>query len=178
MAHDFARLTTIARKLEYLSRTDLIGRTVYVTGSAHRWSSVREQLPVGEVASSIDPSINPLALAKYGILEFQWPVTAEAADHETAVRVPWRTLLGRGDGSEEFEPEVALWLDDVVTEVTSGQLWFKLILDALADGRDSKTRLKHTSTQLPGSYWPRSFKVRDACITNAPTLWLFKHFYL
>jgi hypothetical protein len=31
---------------------------------------------------------------------------------------------------------------------------------------------------IPNGYLPRSFRVEDACVTNASSVWLWKHFYL
>ncbi len=36
----------------------------------------------------------------------------------------------------------------------------------------------HHALELPPNYFPRAFTVTDACITNAPRIWIAKHFYL
>jgi hypothetical protein len=30
---------------------------------------------------------------------------------------------------------------------------------------------------MPPDYWPRRFRVAHACVTNAPGMWLRKHFH-
>jgi hypothetical protein len=31
---------------------------------------------------------------------------------------------------------------------------------------------------LPGDYRPRTFRVRDAAVTNCPTIWFERNFYM
>jgi hypothetical protein len=31
---------------------------------------------------------------------------------------------------------------------------------------------------MPPGFWPNAFVVRDACLADAPSIWLAKHFYM
>ena len=53
------------------------------------------------------------------------------------------------------------------------------MLDAVGAARSPIERVNDlVAGHDPTDLLPREFRIRDACITNMPTLWLGKHFYL
>jgi hypothetical protein len=64
-------------------------------------------------------------------------------------------------------------LDEYLAE---GRTWLLLFLEG---GRPDRGRGAESDAPLrvPAGYLPRPFRVADACVTNAPCVWLWKHFY-
>jgi hypothetical protein len=65
-------------------------------------------------------------------------------------------------------------------ELDQGQTWLLLFLEggrpgegARVEGADGQVALR-----VPEGYLPRPFRVIDACLTNARSVWLWKHFYV
>ena len=38
--------------------------------------------------------------------------------------------------------------------------------------------MRRLSEGLPGDFWPHSFLIEDACVTNAKSIWIAKYAYL
>jgi hypothetical protein len=60
-------------------------------------------------------------------------------------------------------------------EVATGRVFVNLFLEG---GRPASTPAELVQLRIPEGYLPRSFRVVDACVTNAASVWLWKHFYL
>jgi hypothetical protein len=173
----------IARRLRYRTLDHVIGREVLVKSEETAQSDVLESLnrflpprllPRTELAPGL-PTV-----AKHALLDLELELPSrDAADLSRLSRRDLREMgvLTRGGAPEPAE-EADACLSMLFDEVTSGVFVLKMILDAIKDDRATGQRLRDTEKGLPKSYLPRKFRVRDACITNGPILWLGKHFYL
>jgi hypothetical protein len=63
-------------------------------------------------------------------------------------------------------------LDLLVEDVEANEAMIKLFLKA------TETQSPRFSLKLAENYFPQTFVVEDACLTNSSYVWLNKHFYL
>jgi hypothetical protein len=129
-----------------------------------------------------------LGLAKYGLLDRECNVDARHLDG--ALRgIPALRANGfaRGtfDDDPSIEAEARALAEGCITDLAADldRCVLKLFLhDGLPDDmRFAHNHERYRSRLLPKllpDYFPRPFVVTDACITNAPAIWLAKHFYV
>lgn len=129
-----------------------------------------------------------LGLAKYGLLDRWCNVEPRHLDGSMS---GLHALRRNGftdpepDPDPEVQAEVREWAASCLRELASDldSCVLKLFLN---DGLSHELRFQHNqqryAARLPPellpNYCPRPFVVTDACITNAPGIWLGKHFYL
>lgn len=177
-----ALLKRVVVGLRYAEITDLIGARVLVT---------RPDLAHAEVArafaahlpsrTSPIPGSDPQATAaKYGLLdlEFATDLRPEGLPRLRGEALRSLSLQVAPDEANENSEEALYCLELLEEEIAEPRCIVRVFLDAESDERSTATRFQHAVESLPSSFWPRYFVVRDACTTNAPTLWLEKHFYL
>ena len=134
-----------------------------------------------------------LALAKYGIVD-RW-CDGDARELERGLH---GVAALRANGFQRNDDAAALSSEDAAVAREVSELG-AMQLAALADElgacvlklflNDDMTLEEHMAPNLsryraglppvlPSNYFPRTFVVTDACLTNAPSIWLSKHFYL
>src|SRR5262249_36614910 len=70
-------------------------------------------------------------------------------------------------------------LEMLQEELEEGRVWLRLFLEGGRPGEGAREEGPDGITyQIPEGYLPRAFRVIDACLPNAPMVWLWKHFYL
>jgi hypothetical protein len=179
LSPNFHRICAIARQLRYQTLERVVGQRVLVGSEASVVTDVLDALD-RFLPARLEPLHTPSAglptVAKYALLDLELSLPPG-----TARDLPRLSLQALRD-LEVVVPaspgEDGVCLDMLSEEVSSGSLVLKLMLDAVHDDRSVGQRLHHVVKGLPRGYLPRMFCVRDACITNAPMLWLGKHFYL
>jgi hypothetical protein len=122
------------------------------------------------------------ALLKYGLLELTFGLTRAPYELKPA-RIGTLRSLDLVDGrSGEQSPD---WDDPFLTEFASeaeaGDLYLKVFLRSphIAVERESVHELMRRMEEgLPGDFWPHSFLITDACVTNAKSIWMAKHVYM
>jgi hypothetical protein len=122
-----------------------------------------------------------LGLAKYGLLDRWCNVDARELDGAMPGIAALRENGYAGEADADTREPAAGYLVDLATSL--GPCVLKLYLH---DGLDDELRFRHNfdryraglAPELLPDYFPRPFIVTDACITNAPLIWLAKHFYL
>jgi hypothetical protein len=129
-----------------------------------------------------------LGLAKYGLLDRSCNVDGRELDGAMRGIAALRAngfSRGEAEPDPEIEAAVRAFAADCLVDLAAGlgPCVLKVFLD---DGLSTELRFRHNRDryraglrpELLPDYFPRPFIVRDACITNAPTIWLGKHFYL
>jgi hypothetical protein len=129
-----------------------------------------------------------LGLAKYGILD-QW---CTADPHQLSGSMSGIAALrangfayGEPDPDPAIEAESRAFAASCLVDLES-ELGGCVLKVFLKDGFSDELRFEHNrrryaarlEPELLPNYFPRPFTVADACITNAPGIWLGKHFYL
>ena len=71
-----------------------------------------------------------------------------------------------------LETEDVGFLDLLVEDVEANEAIIKLFLKTV------KAQSMSRSLKLAANYFPRTFVVEDACLTNSSYVWFNKHFYL
>ncbi|MBZ0284068.1 MAG: hypothetical protein K8L97_25230, partial [Anaerolineae bacterium] len=138
-------------------------------------------LSINSEARLIEPEqkYRELALAKYGILnlDFAVPESWLMGSHQTGIdllrELGFNAPISENEdaGINEIIDNLAQpHLETLVEQLSKHQTYMLIILDAVGE---HQLRLK-----LPDDYFPRTFIVRDACVTNAQSIWLTKHVYL
>jgi hypothetical protein len=122
------------------------------------------------------------AIAKHGLIDVEFSVSSRhlaacsLIDGETLRELGF--ILSPEDKESlsknalEAEGEDVGLLDLLVEEVAANEAMIKLFL------KTTKTQSPSPSLKLAANYFPRTFVVEDACLTNSCYVWLSKHFYL
>ena len=127
-------------------------------------------------------------LAKYGLLHLQCSVDARHLD-EALRGIPALRANGFARGTPDPDPAIGAearatvegYLADLAADL--GRCVLKVFLnDDLPNARRFEHNRERYQARLPPEllprYFPRPFVITDACITNAPAIWLAKHFYV
>jgi hypothetical protein len=105
-------------------------------------------------------------------------------DVETRRGIPALRELGFAESAEGEDRDIermdAACLDQLAEEVDEGRVSISLFLTAETrrDHRDPAVRRRMIRLELPDDYFPRTFVIRDACVLNAPTIWVCRHVWL
>jgi len=161
----------LVRALRYLTLEEAVGLPVRVRSESSVVTDVvgalDSVLPRG-LRALREPAVGLPTVVKYALLdlEFEFPSGgAMRLRRLSRQELAELGLLGRsGTGpSEDADTCIGQLLEEIATE----RPLLKVILDMVEDGRAPRRRVL-----------PAVFQVRDCCVTNAPSIWLAKHFYL
>jgi hypothetical protein len=188
----------IARALRYRPLAEANGKLVVISSAdAVNKDVLCELSSVLPMQFRYDPAtpVNLAPLVKHGFLELRFEVAP--GDGELLTRLSRRELaklgfLGQevrmpgvkeeGDqGDDELAAEASdICVDLLLKEIAAERLFVMLFLEAISDRRSLHERELATLTdfQLPSDFFPATFQVRDACISNASSIWVQRHFYL
>jgi hypothetical protein len=172
----------VARSLQYRPLEHLVGRTVLVRDLDAVEEAVRASLgPEFPAACRLDgPELvyRHGAVAKYGILDLRFSAP-DGLLVDAASGVPLLRELGflPTAGAEQPLPvcDDPVCLEMLAEEIAVGRVFLNLFLEG---GRPASTPAELVQLRIPEGYLPRSFRVVDACVTNAASVWLWKRFYL
>lgn len=173
------KVLAIARQLRYRTLERVVGQTVRVMSEASAVADVLEGLDrflPARLELRRSPGGGLPTVAKYALLDLEFVLPPGPAID--LPRLSRKELRGLDVLVPASPDETDVCVTSLFEEVTSDVFLLKLMLDVVNDERSVPERLRHTVKGLPAGYLPRMFRVRDACITNGPTLWLGKHFYL
>lgn len=174
--------------MRYLTLKRCVGAEVRVVSESTVVRDIVEGL--GRVLPRSIGACRPLkkglpTVAKYALLDLEFPMPP---DHPGLRRLRLSELRELGLVGAAARPGTSVEHDSMeddacvaqmLEEVDSSKLFLRIILDAVGDDRPPHQRMRHTLGKgTPSSYFPRTFSVRDCCITNVPTVWMLKHFYL
>jgi hypothetical protein len=172
----------LARSLIYSVLDELLLQKVVVhsaeTAPEDILAGLAGRIPPGTLFIGPELRHRSGTIAKYGLLDLRYqveiPVSRPQAVHGlTALRE-----LGFLEKASEDEAEDdLLFLKDMLEETGTGHLFLKVFLETEYDIEKAK-RLRRLYEGMPSSFWPREFIVGDACITNAASVWINKHFYV
>jgi len=182
MRPPLALLRRLHRSIAYTALDVLIGQRVTVRSAETAPDDVIDCLR-GHYALEVttrEPDLRYRigAILKYGLLDLTFGV---ASTDLQAARSGIGILrdVGWADSPADADVFDEEGLFDLVRDAESGQFVLKVFLDS--DGRLPFPREQRTirlPEAVPPSFWPATFVVRDACLTNVRAIWLFKHFYL
>jgi hypothetical protein len=134
---------------------------------------------------AFDPNNLGAAVAKYDLIDVGFAaLPAALEDVETRRGIPALRELGFVKSAEgedrDMEKIDASCLDLLAEEVNDGRVSILLYLTAETprDPRDPAVRRRMVRLELPDHYFPRTFVIRDACVINAPTIWVCEHVWL
>ncbi|MCB1043765.1 MAG: hypothetical protein KDC35_12545 [Acidobacteria bacterium] len=165
-----ASITKLTKNLRYASFRPLIGLTTTIESLRSMPHDVTPHLEK-RIRSSLTfdgPTLPEceMTLIKYGILDLRFKIDQETLDRTDEVTID--TLSSLGFSREDLDDE----LRSLRSEIKKGKAYLRLFL------RDASGSLPQTSFEIPETYFPHEFVIEDACLTNAPSVWVFKHFYL
>jgi hypothetical protein len=166
----------------YVSLDHLVGKRVQVrsveTALDDILEAVKEYVPID--VTTMDPGLHHrvTAIAKYGILDVAYGIGSTALpEHRPGLAILRDLSLVDSNGDLDALETKRDFLHDLALESEAGQLYLKLFLETR-----EKLQPEQASRQLrdglPTGFWPHGFVVYDACLTNARSIWLAKHFYL
>jgi hypothetical protein len=179
-------LLRLARELRYRPLAHLIGRRVRVDSLAG------VELALAGLAGDVRWEANVHlegALAKYGLVDARGAAPHAWLEHSgTLPGIATLRACGfvpaRGERWEEhdlsdFGGANAL-LEQLVEDLGERRCICKLMLrDDIPDAEHQARLMKaKRGLRLPATYFPRTFEVVDACVTNSDFVWFARHFYL
>jgi hypothetical protein len=140
--------------------------------------AVTQLVPISVTTMGPDLVYRAGAAAKYGILDLTYGIGATPLPIHRPGLGALRALSLVEDVSDLDALETAeTFLHDLVLETEAGGLYVKVFLQSEKPNPTPESILSMRLDMPPG-FWPRRFVVADACLTNAPSIWLAKHFYL
>jgi hypothetical protein len=185
---DTGLVRSVARGLRYRPLARLGGRVVEVTDLDRIEDAVRTalgtDLPDGCGLAGPEPPFREGAVAKYGILDLRFTAPGDMLAGDALTGVPQLRQLGFLPGGEAGPLhrvcDDPTCLEILQEDLDEGRTWLLLFLEGGEPGDDSRVTGPdgRFSFRVPTGYLPRPFKVIDACVTNARSVWLWKHFYL
>jgi hypothetical protein len=183
-----AALFRLGRELRYRPMPALVGKTVGASSVADVERALGALVApwVPDAAFAGEERVE-LTLVKYGLVDVDFAAPAALlADAATLRGLPALRACGmlpkRGERWDAEEAEVGLACLSTLADGL-GPAVLKLYLeDDLPERGRTWWIAAYEQTRrmpsLPEGYFPRTFTVLDACVTNAPGIWLAKHFYL
>jgi len=172
-----AVLRRLRRSLIYTALDHLTGRRVRVASaeSAHDdvIAALAEPFP-GAAATTRDPRELTGPVEKYGILDLTYRLAATSLPlQRPGLGILQEVGVSEGDPADPaFGHE---FLGDLASECEGPQLYLKIFLRS---EKEPASRWSIHGYQLPPDFWPATFILDDACLTNSRSIWLMKHFYL
>lgn len=174
-------LRRLDRSLVYTSLDQVVGKRARVASAESALDDViaalAEHLPITVTTNGPDLRHLEGAIAKYGLLDLTYGI----ASTTLPIDRPGISLLrgvGLVEGSEP-DPDGLFSADDflneMVLEAEGPDLYLKLFLQTEIE---TPAEMMRFSGSLPAGFWPATFIVNDACLTNARSIWLMKHLYL
>jgi hypothetical protein len=181
-------LRKVARGLRYRTLPGLVGRTVAIVDlravEEAIFLTLGPDLPEGCRLAGPELPFREEAVAKYGILDLRFSVPAGLLDDEPPGGLRLLRELG-------FLPGVqtAPWprtdddptcLETLRDEIAQGNDFLLLFLEGDRPAGPARGSAPDgtASLRVPPGYLPRPFRVADACLANASSVWIWKHFYL
>jgi hypothetical protein len=181
-------LRRLAREFRYRPLPALIGKGTTLDSSASVEGPIRTLLLAqGLGPGPIDREGALFTIAKCDLIDACFDAPREALDHpDTRTGLaPLKELGFLDDGGELGPADLGCpanlgCIDDLEAQLDDRHCLLKVFLCSapLRDRRDPSVLRQMIRGELPSGYFPRRFVVRDACVTNVPTAWLLKHFYL
>jgi hypothetical protein len=191
MMADRRLLFRLVRGLRYEPLHDLIGKEVTVHSPTVVFDRItalaEEQCDFALELPDDGSQMNDRLLAtigKYGLIDFAClcDATVDAARTENGQLLRDFGFAPRPGEDEDPSPcgdDGNDCLEQLEEEVSHDRAWLKLFFRApdIPFDLDLETRWRRMSdpTTLP---LPLDFRVVDACVTNAPSIWLLRHLYL
>lgn len=146
--------------------------------------SLGSELPEGCQLIGPSPQSREGTVAKYGLLDLRFSAPAELLVGDVRTGVPLLRELGFLPGGEAGPQhrvcDDPICLEMLQDDIEEGRAWLKLFLEGGKPGDEARIEepLGHVSLRTPSAYCPRSFRVLDACVSNAASVWVWKPFYL
>lgn len=178
-------LRRLHRSLAYATVDVLIGVPVQVRSAETALDDVlrvtKEVLPVSATTMGPELHYRAGAIAKYGILDVNFGIGPTSPDApRPGIGILRSTGLVDGDEGADASALTDGFLDNLLQEAQAGQLYLKVFLET-QDPQDRlpiQDTLRRLREGMPSGFWPHLFVIRDACLTNTPSIWLVKHLYL
>jgi hypothetical protein len=186
----FSAIKTVLRELKYLELTNVIGSKILI----HSLATVEKEVQTVLQANTIlfvgllqtDEGTNQGSLKKYRLLDLVFDATSLLPETRS---IDARFLKNTGylpDTEDLKDGPIMPGCDDaslleVLIDDINKKVWVvKMFLedDELKNAIEQHRVAELSKTFDVSSYLSREFSVRDACLTNCETVWLFKHFYL
>ncbi len=172
----FSLLRKIASRLKYIQVIDLLGREVIVLSPSSAQTDVQEQLadalPENIDSGRKDPKWIGVTIAKYGLMDLEYGLSGDNLDWATRTYTEdLRKILEIDDPIEHVDELLEILLEDIEETPITLRLY-------LSTDRCWRANLHYIQKGLPNNYWPLTFIVQDARITNSSLIWSHHHFYL
>ena len=182
---EISLIKQVARGIRYSRLSELIGQAVSVSSleSAEKTveTLVNQNVPGDYVTEPVEKRFLNGAIAKYGILDQTLIALSNVPDpgYEVGIRVLKQLNLLPKSSADEIAME--MWRDvllGMLQDIESGKTFIRVFSKTDVTDYSLRERLTFTIDGLPTNFFPRTFIIEDACISNAKDVWLSKHFYL
>lgn len=173
----------IARELRYKTLNGAVNRDIII----HRLESIESDIlasladafPVDCHLVKTENEFLEGAIAKYGIIDatFLAPDNLLGTDSPGGITLLKELGFITDANSEDSNAVEEMFGDDptCLAELAEGIDKSQMVIRIfLQDDRDEDTFY----LKIPEGYFPRKFRVEDACVANSDFVWFHKHFYM
>lgn len=173
----------LLNELKYQELNELIGKKINITSAEE---APNEIMPILNEAISTDiqfkgpkEEYRRATVVKHGILDLVYdiPITMLQTNNLTetnllkVLRLSDQSLINNED-SDGLSIYLEIFLDDLKEQ----ESLLKVFLQTKVEW-DWKQYRKNIREGIPDEYWPRTFIIEDACLTNVSSIWLERHLY-
>lgn len=181
----FGLIKQNARGLRYRELPDLVGKKVKIEDLAKIDDKIRSVLPPDLKPGQLETEPTTLAkqVGKYGLIDIEY-LLPNCPSHEIEI-IGLRKIFdlhlwsrrSEVDEEDSFDEEFAIvHLEEALNDILQDRIRLKLFLNVI-----HRTPIKNWQSQFyqePANAFPNTFTIEDAALTNDPSIWLEKHFYL
>jgi hypothetical protein len=186
----FTAIKTVVRELKYLELSNVIGSKILIQS----FPSVEKDVQTALQARSIHflrglltaEGTNYGSLKKYRLLDLSFDTVCPLPEADS-IDAHFLKNVGYLSDTEDLKDGPILpgcddagLLEELIDAINRKAWMVKVFLE----DREHETAIEQHRVPGPAetfdleSYFPREFSVKDACLTNCDTVWLFKHFWL
>lgn len=178
------KIKQIARGIKYRELTEYVGQRLLIHSAESLETDILQglqpPLPAECRLRPMEQKHREMAIAKYGLIDVEFSVSDSFLGNHYQSGISLLKTVGffppKPNQADQETHELALEfaeivVDEIVEQLAVNKCYVRMILDV--DEAKHQLRL----SLLP-DYLPKTFVVRDACVTNAPAIWASKHFYL
>jgi hypothetical protein len=191
-------LRNVARNLKYRALPQLVGIKITVTSVASAVYDVtvqmKDRLPAGSQFQGPEERYIEVVIAKYGILDLTFAAAEISWSSDDGAGIPLLEEFGfvvRESPTEEgpglLDSDDPTCLAELQDDIKRQEAVIRLFLEErpkrnmkefFSDSRKMESLSAGDMDPLLENYFPKTFEVVDACLTNAGFIWFHKHFYM
>lgn len=189
----FSSIKRLSRELRYKEIDKLIGTEVVLTNVKESpyeiISMIKGNFTSELIFNSDDLKSCQASISKYGIFTIDYHIDPKELDinYQNGMELLKKLGIVEPDlmDDEDMDEDEKDFLYDLsiaklgvhIDDLDKNEVLLTLFLTTEVEW-DWSENPKFVEEGLPKKYWPRTFTIEDACISNISSIWLSKRFYM